>query len=131
VAAEHEALIEAVEGEWRDALCAKDMVRLKDLVHPEFVLIGTRSTGPFVMRRDDWLDAIQRRDVSSIKLRIQDALVTDNIMIGTIQARWSVRHAGKQFDDCVLLTDVWIREDDRWRVIRRHSTPLPPGECVN
>ena len=40
-------LIEGLEREWRDALCHKDMERLRTLVHPDFVLIGTRSTGPF------------------------------------------------------------------------------------
>ena len=42
-------LIEALENEWRDALCSKDVERLRALVHPDFVLIGTRSTGPFTM----------------------------------------------------------------------------------
>jgi len=27
----------------------------------------------------------------------------------------------------VLLTDVWVREDGRWRVVRRHSSPVPAG----
>ena len=38
--------IEGLEREWRDALCRKDMEKLRSLVHPDFVLIGTRSTGP-------------------------------------------------------------------------------------
>ena len=46
-------LIDAVEREWRDALCRKDMEKLRSLVHPDFVLIGTRSTGPFMMSRDE------------------------------------------------------------------------------
>ena len=37
-------VIEGLERDWRDALCRKDMDRLRTLVHPEFVLIGTRST---------------------------------------------------------------------------------------
>ena len=43
-------VIEGLEREWRDALCSKDMDRLRALVHPDFVLIGTRSTGPFMMQ---------------------------------------------------------------------------------
>ena len=62
-------VIEGLEREWRDALCSKDMERLRALVHPDFVLIGTRSTGPFMMHRDEWLDAIQRRDVDDDRLR--------------------------------------------------------------
>ena len=70
-------LIEGLEREWRDALCSKDMDRLRALVHPDFVLIGTRSTGPFMMDRDEWLDAIQRRDVDAIELEVRDATVLD------------------------------------------------------
>ena len=44
-------VIEALEREWRDALCSKDMEKLRALIHPDFVLIGTRSTGPFMMGR--------------------------------------------------------------------------------
>ena len=81
-------VIEALEREWRDALCSKDMDRLRALVHPDFVLIGTRSTGPFMMNRDEWLDAIQRREVDAIELEVRDATALDNVMVGTVQARW-------------------------------------------
>ena len=81
-------LIEGLEREWRDALCNKDMDQLRALVHPDFVLIGTRSTGPFMMNRDEWLDAIQRRDVDTIELEVHDATALDNVMVGTVQAKW-------------------------------------------
>lgn len=123
--------IESLEREWRDALCRKDMERLGSLVHPDFVLIGTRSTGPFMMGRDDWLDAIQRREVDSIELEVRDASAIGDVMIGTVHARWRIKYLGRVIEDCVLLTDVWVRQDDRWQAIRRHSTPAPAGDCGN
>ena len=123
-------LIEALEKEWRDALCSKDMDRLKALVHPDFTLIGTRSTGPFLMKRDDWLDAIQRRDVDDIELEVRDATILDQVMVGTVQARWRVKYLNRVIDDCVLLTDVWVLDEGRWRALRRHSTPAPAGGCT-
>ena len=124
-------LIDGLERDWRDALCSKDMSRLQSLVHKDFILIGTRSTGPFMMNRDQWLDAIQRRDVEAIELEVQDATVLDNLMIGTVQARWRLKYLGRIIEDCVMLTDVWVKDDDRWQAIRRHSTPAPPGACIN
>ena len=118
-------LIEKLEGEWRDALCRKDMDRLRALVHPDFTLIGTRSTGPFTMRRDDWLEAIERREVDHIDLEIRDATVLDRVMIGTVMARWRLRYLGRLVEDCVLLTDVWVLDGGEWQAIRRHSTPAP------
>ena len=121
-------VIEGLEREWRDALCRKDMERLESLVHRDFVLIGTRSTGPFMMNRDEWLDAIQRREVDDIELEVQDATALENLMIGTVQARWRLKYLGRIIEDCVVLTDVWVLDDGRWQAIRRHSTPAPAND---
>src|SRR5438309_7225974 len=80
------ASIERLEREWRDALCRKDMERLRSLVHRDFLLIGTRSTGPFMMNREEWLDAIQRRDVQDIGVVVKDRTIFMDMMIGTVQA---------------------------------------------
>lgn len=122
-------VIDGLEREWRDALCSKDMERLHSLVHKDFVLIGTRSTGPFMMTRDEWLDAIQRRDVDAIEIDVENATAAKDVMIGTVYARWRLKYLGRVIEDCVVLTDVWVKEDERWQVIRRHSTPAPPGGC--
>ncbi len=124
-------VVEALEREWCDALCSRDMPRLRALIHPDFVLIGTRSTGPFMMGREQWLDAIQRRDVDSIDLQVRDATTLDKVMIGTVQARWRIKYLGRVIEDCVLLTDVWVLDEGRWQAIRRLSTPAPVGGCDN
>ena len=123
-------LIEALESEWRDALCRKDMEKLRALVHPDFVLIGTRSTGPFVMHRDDWLDAIQRRDVVAIEIEVKDATVLDQVMVGTVKAKWRLKYLNRVIEDCVVLTDVWVRDNGSWQALRRHSTPAPASDMT-
>lgn len=123
-------LIQALEREWCDALCSKDMERLRNLVHPDFMLIGTRSTGPFMMGRDEWLDAIQRRDVDAIDLDVRDATVLDQVMVGTVQARWRLKYLNRIIEDCVVLTDVWVFDSGRWQALRRHSTPAPAADCT-
>ena len=124
-------VIGQLERNWRDALCSKDLDQLAGMMHPDFVLIGTRSTGPFLMHRNDWLEAIQRREVDTIEFNVMDATAFDNVMIGTVHARWRIKYLGRVIEDCVLLTDVWVREGDRWLAIRRHSTPAPAGQCDN
>lgn len=124
-------LIEALENEWRDALCTKDLDHLRALVHPDFVLIGTRSSGPFTMGRDEWLDAIQKREVDTIHLEVTDATTLDQVMVGTIKAKWRLKYLGRLIEDCVLLTDVWVFDEGRWRALRRHSTPAPCPESIS
>jgi ketosteroid isomerase-like protein len=124
-------LIRSLEHQWRDALCAKDMDRLRSLIHPGFMLIGTRASGPFTLNRDEWLEAIQKRELVSIELEIGDATVLDQVMVGTVQAHWRVKYLGREIEDSVLLTDVWVFDDDRWRVLRRHSSPVPARDGVD
>ena len=128
--ADNHELIQELERGWRDALCSKDMAELAKLMHPDFVLIGTRSTGPFMMKRDEWLDAVQRRDLETIEFDIKEVTAIDDVVIGTVHARWRLKYLGRVIEDCVLSTDVWVKQGDRWVTIRRHSTPAP-GHCGN
>ena len=123
-------LIQALEREWCEALCSKDMERLRALVHPDFMRIGTRSTGPFMMGRDEWLDAIQRRDVQTIDIDVKDATVLEQVMVGTVQAKWRLKYLNRVIEDCVVLTDVWVFDEGRWQALRRHSTPAPAADCT-
>lgn len=126
MAADNCDLIESLEHEWRDALCGKDWERLRTLVHPRFVLIGTRATGPFTMNREEWLEAIQRRELIDIDLKVTDAVVIEQqLMVGTVEATWRLSYVGREVEDTVLLTDVWLCEEGHWQVVRRHSTPVP------
>jgi hypothetical protein len=129
--AESRKLIETVERQWRDALCAKDMELLGSLIHRNFVLIGTRASGPFTMTRDEWLEAIQRRELVRIELHVEDSLVLNEVMVGTVHAKWCVKYLGREVEDIVLLTDVWVCEDERWQVVRRHSSPVPASQRLN
>jgi ketosteroid isomerase-like protein len=125
MAASHCDLIESLERRWRDALCSKDIEQLRSLIHPKFTLIGTRSSGPFTLSREEWLDAIQKRELIDIEIHIRDSALFESVMVGTVEARWRVSYLGREVEDRVLLTDVWVSEDGRWQVVRRHSSPIP------
>lgn len=118
-------LVDSLEREWRDALCAHDVERLRALLHPRFTLIGSAATGAFVLTRDQWLAAVEKRELIGIEIEVKDAAVFEQVIIGTIQTKWRVSYLGKAIEDSVLLTDVWVFDEGRWRVIRRHSTPIP------
>ena len=61
---------------------------------------------------------------------IKDALVLDKVIVGTVEARWKVSYMNQTFDDCVLVTDVWVFDDDHWSVVRRHLSPVPSASCA-
>lgn len=116
-----------LEREWRDALVAKDVDVLRRLIHPQFKLVGIRSTGSVAVDLEQWIEALQRMDIASLEVRVTECVALDNVIVATVDAQWKVRYLGQLIDERVLLTDVWVRDSDSWRVVRRHSSPVPPG----
>jgi hypothetical protein len=122
--------IRDLERQWRDALFAKDEGQLRQLIHPQFKLVGIRSTGTVGVSLEDWLIALQKMDLVSLEVRIMDSVRIDQTIVATVDAQWKLRFMGHAIDERVLLTDVWVETDGRWQVIRRHSSPVPPGVSI-
>ena len=116
-----------LERAWRDALFAKDEDGLRKLIHPQFKLVGIRSTGTVAVGLEDWLGALQKMDIASLEVRVTDSVRVDRTIVATVDAQWKLRFMGHTIDERVLLTDVWVKGDDGWQVVRRHSSPVPPG----
>ena len=125
-----EADIRDLERQWRDALFAKDEARLRELIHPQFKLVGIRSTGTVAVSLEDWLLALQKMDLISLEVRVMDSVRLDRTIVATVDAQWKLRFMGHAIDERVLLTDVWVETDGRWQVVRRHSSPVPAGVSI-
>ena len=122
--------VRELERQWRDALFVKDEARLRELIHPQFKLVGIRSTGTVAVSLEDWLVALQRMDLISLEVRVMDSVRLDQTIVATVDAQWKLRFMGHAFDERVLLSDVWVKTDDRWQVVRRHSSPVPAGVSI-
>ena len=122
--------IRDLERQWRDALFAKDEARLRQLIHPQFKLVGIRSTGTVAVSLEDWLIALQKMDLISLEVRVVDSVRLDQTMVATVDAQWKLRFMGHAIDERVLLTDVWVNTDEGWQVVRRHSSPVPAGVSI-
>ena len=116
-----------LERDWRDALIAKDEATLRRLIHPQFKLVGIRSTGSVAVNLDQWIEALKRMDIASLEVRVTECVALQNTIVATVDAQWKVRYMGQLIDERVLLTDVWVHEDNKWQVVRRHSSPVPHG----
>lgn len=122
--------IRDLERQWRDALFAKDEGRLRQLIHPQFKLVGIRSTGTVAVSLEDWLLALQKMDLISLEVRVVDSVRHDQTIVATVDAQWKLRFMGHAIDERVLLTDVWVKTEDGWQVVRRHSSPVPAGVSI-
>ena len=122
--------IKDLERQWRDALFAKDEAQLRQLIHPQFKLVGIRSTGTVAVGLEDWLIALQKMDLISLEVRVMDTVRIDQTIVATVDAQWKLRFMGHAIDERVLLTDVWVKTEQGWQVLRRHSSPVPPGVSI-
>jgi hypothetical protein len=125
-----QADIRDLERQWRDALFAKDEAKLRQLIHPQFKLVGIRSTGTVAVSLEDWILALQKMDLISLEVRVMDAVRFDETMVATVDAQWKLRFMGHAIDERVLLTDVWVKFEAGWQVVRRHSSPVPAGVSI-
>ena len=116
-----------LEQQWRDALIAKDEAALRRLIHPKFKLVGIRSTGSVAVDLEQWIAALARMDIASLEVRVTECVALDQVIVATVDAQWRVRYIGQLIDERVLLTDVWVRDGSNWKVLRRHSSPVPSG----
>lgn len=123
--------VAVLEGEWRDALLVKDEEALRRLIHPRFKLVGIRSTGSVAVDLEQWITALRRMDIASLEVRVTECVALDDVLVATVDAQWKVRYLGQLIDERVLLTDVWVRSDNSWRVVRRHSSPVPAGTRID
>ena len=123
------ATLRGLEEEWRTAVLAKDLEALQRLIHPNFKLVGVRPSGEAIsIDLDSWMAALAGMDIAALELEVLEAVGDDHTLVGTLDACWKVRFMHQCIDERVLLTDVWLRDGDRWRVIRRHTSFVPkPG----
>ena len=98
--------VRELEREWRDALFAKDEAALRRLIHPQFKLVGIRSTGTVAVGLEEWLTALEKMDIASLEVRVVESLQLDTTMVATVDAQWKVRFMGHCIDERVLLTEV-------------------------
>ena len=121
------ATLRALESEWRSALLAKDEPTLRRLIHPDFKLVGVRPNGdPIAIDLASWIRALTSMDIVALELDVIEVVGDDHTLVGALDACWKVRFMHQCIDERVFLTDVWLRDGDSWRVIRRHTSFVPP-----
>jgi ketosteroid isomerase-like protein len=114
--------IERISREWMDAVPRRDREALERYLADEFVLTSNQGLR---MDRATWLDIALNRvsgagGYSDVSVRVYgDAAVMLSLwtMTATID--------GKDWSGTSFITDVWVKRDDRWQVVTRHSSSVP------
>ena len=121
------AAISSLEARWTAALIAKDQAALADLLAPEFQLVGIRSTGVTAVPRAQWLATAGSITFHEFTTETTSVQVFGDTALATVEGRWDIVFGGHPIKERFYVTDIWVRRDGAWRVVRRHSSPYQSG----
>ena len=122
--AEDRAELERLEDEWMARMQARDMDRLEELVAPGFRFTAIH-LHPEPMTREQWMGAA-REGYTILSFAFEHMDIDVFGETGVIHARYSqvASYQHTPLSNVFRLTDVWSRQDGRWRVVVRHSSIL-------
>jgi ketosteroid isomerase-like protein len=118
------AQLAQLQRDWMQAVEDRDMGRLEEIVSPGFRFTAIH-LNPEPMTRDQWMDAARKGyTIVSFAYESMDIDLFGDTAV--VHSRYS-QVASLNYtslSNAFRLTDVWNRQDGRWRVVARHSSIL-------
>jgi ketosteroid isomerase-like protein len=118
------AQLAQLQHDWMRAVQERDMDRLEEIVSDGFRFTAIH-LNPEPMSRDQWMAAAREGyTIVSFAYESMDIDVFGDTAI--VHARYSqvASYHHTSLSNVFRLTDVWSRQDGRWRVVARHSSIL-------
>lgn len=113
-----------LQRDWMQAVEDRDMDRLEEIVSPGFRFTAIHLS-PEPMTRDQWMDAA-REGYTIVSFAYESIDIDVFGDTAVVHSRYS-QVASLNYtslSNAFRLTDVWNRQDGRWRVVARHSSIL-------
>lgn len=85
---------------------------------------------PAVMLRDRWLEVLPDYVVHAYASGPADVAMDGDVVVVLHKDEMTATVLGEDRSGTFVITDVWRRRDDGWRLWRRHSTPLHAGRLA-
>jgi hypothetical protein len=97
----------------------RDSARLDELLAPEFTLQGAAG----YLDRVQLLQAAQGPyEIDDFAYEEIDPEVYGNTAVVVSRYRQAGRFLGKELTHRMNVTDIWVRREAAWRIVRRHAT---------
>ena len=101
------------------AVSTSDVARLEELLSPEFTLQGAAGT----LDRGQLIEAAGGPyEIDSWQYEEIEPEVYGNTAVVVSRYRQEGRFLGKDLSHRMHVTDIWVRKDAHWRIVRRHAT---------
>jgi len=111
-----------LENRMMNAFKEGDKEILEQIIGDEFVLTSATSKGEQIRKRgyiDGGLNLVKVESFRFHDLKVQ---TFDNAAIVTCRIDWKSTWSGKRWDADFLMTDVWVKRDNKWQIVNRHSS---------
>ena len=121
-----EADVERAERGWMDAAFQKDLAACEQFLADEFTMVTSRGSET---DRATWLRNVRDNARRSEAPQFPDLRVRmygDTALVTSRSLNPGATFAGRAWSPENYITDVWVRRDGRWQVVRRHSSPVVP-----
>ena len=112
--------------EWIEAIGRRDGDSLDRILADDFLIAGWLPGGKLGDKKFYIADALTPIDVEQAtfnydqwRFRVYDEFVIANCVFKT-----RALVAGKEWGGAFLFTDVWIKNEDGWRALTRHTSPI-------
>src|SRR5262245_6282270 len=104
----------------------RDRSGAEQILDDDYTLVLVQPT-PAIMPRDRWLTVLDDYLVHSYAVEEQRIDETEGIAAVLTRVRMEATVLGQDRSGLFVISDIWRRHHDGWRVWRRHSTPLSAG----
>lgn len=118
--------IKKLAHDWLDAIRQRDRDALDRILHDDFIISGWQLEGRLADKAFYMADALMPVDIEEgfyrydrWKVRVYGDTA---VVFCTLEIRAVVQ--GHEWGGEVLITDVWLRHEDSWRVVTRHTSPI-------
>jgi Domain of unknown function (DUF4440) len=115
--------LHAAEQEWAEVIERRDVDAADRLLASDFALSSMGGVGDHVSR-DDWLASLVNIESSLLEVEILEDRVLDDVGIVRARLRWEARLGERDLTGDYAVTDIFRREDGRWRPSWRISVRL-------
>ena len=113
-----------LETEWMNAWKNKDETKARRMMADDFTLTSSLSEGELVDKKTWIQKAIHQYDCKSFKIEKLQVRVYENTAVLNIWFWQDASANGKDWSGKFLLTDIWVKGKEDWKVVARHSSWL-------
>jgi len=110
-----------------DAAAQRDVEALDRVLAAEFSMVTNRGT---LIDKAQWMESMLHRvgpDFTPPEFLDVHVWVAADVALMTSRTMLRATFDGKDWSGDVALTDVWVRRDGRWQIVRRHASNLVAG----